>query len=296
MTMDHLAALTEINLDDLVAAFGWQSHPRLSAALRSVFRNMAARFATHMLDFDAQVGENGLTAAAFHTIRRYVRSLRVYGAENLPAEGPALFLANHPGMADTLALFCAIRRPDLYIIAANRPFLQSLPNTSRLLYYVSDHPSERMRAVRQTAAHLKNGGAVLTFPAGQIEPDADVYDGAEAALTGWSDSAAVFVRFAPETRIIPTLVRGVLWDSAVKHPLVYLKRNRFEREKLGAAFQLLAHILFNARPVDVSVQFGAPITAAGVGSSDSAALHAAVIEEMRVLLRTPRPAGVPSIL
>lgn len=296
MTMDTLATLTQINLDDLVAAFGWERHPRLAAALRVAFASMAKKFAAQMIDFDTQVGASHLPAASFHTIRRYVNSLRVYGAENLPAEGPVLVLANHPGMADTLALFCAINRADLRIIAINRPFLQALPNTSRLLYYVSDHPSERMRAVRQTAAHLKNGGAVLTFPAGQIEPDADVYDGAAESLAGWTDSAGVFVRFAPETRIVPALVRGVLWNKAVKHPLVYLKRNRFEREKLGAAFQLLAHILFDLRPVNISVQFGAPITAAGIGSSDSAALHAAVLEEMRVLLRTPRPAGVPSIL
>ncbi len=284
---DPLALLTQINLDDLVAAFGWERQARLSAAVRSVFHGMSAKFAAQMLDFDAQVGANGLTAAAFHTIRRYVRSLRVYGMENLPASGPVLFLSNHPGMADTLALFCAIRRPDLRIIATNRPFLQALPHTSGLLNYISDDPAERMRAVRQTAAHLKSGGAVLTFPAGQIEPDADVYNGAEAALAGWTDSAGVFVRFAPETRIIPALVRGVLWDRAVKHPLVHLKRDRFEREKLGAAFQLLAHILLDARPVDISVQFGRPITAAGIGSAEASALHAAVVEEMRGLLRAP---------
>lgn len=291
-----LDLLTQINLDDLVAAFGWERHPRLAAALRLTFGGMARKFAEQMIDFDTQVGASDLPAASFHTIRRYVRSLRVYGAENLPSSGPVLVLANHPGMADTLALFCAIQRADLRIIATNRPFLQTLPHTSRLLYYISENPTERMRAVRQTAAHLKQGGAVLTFPAGQIEPDADVYTGAEDSLAGWTDSAGVFVRFAPETHIVPALVRGVLWDRAVKHPLVYLKRNRFEREKLGAAFQLLAHILFDMRPVDISVQFGAPITVERVGSSDASALHAAVIEEMQGLLRAPRKPGVPSII
>lgn len=293
---DPLDLLTQINLDDLVAAFGWERYPRLAAALRLTFGGMARKFAAQMIEFDAQVGASDLPTASFHTIRRYVRSLRVYGAEHLPASGPVLVLSNHPGMADTLALFCAIRRADLRIIALDRPFLQALPHTSRLLYYISDQPNERMRAVRQTAAHLKQGGAVLTFPAGKIEPDADVYDGAEDALAGWTDSAGVFVRFAPETRIVPALVRGVLWEKAVRHPLVYLKRDRFEREKLGAAFQLLAHILFDLRPVDISVQFGAPITAAGVGSLDASALHAAVIEEMRGLLRAPRGQDVPSIL
>lgn len=293
---DAISLLTQINLNDLVAAFGWERNPRLAAALRMAFGGMARKFAAQMIDFDTQVGASDLPAASFHTIRRYVRSLRVFGAEHLPASGPVLVLANHPGMADTLALFCAIRRADLRIIAIDRPFLQALPNTSNLLYFISDNPSERMRAVRQTAAHLKQGGAVLTFPAGQIEPDADVYDGAEDSLAGWTDSAGVFVRFAPETRIVPALVRGVLWDRAVRHPLVYLKRDRFGREKLGAAFQLLAHILFDVRPVDISVQFGAPVTVSGVGSSDAATLHAAVIEEMRGLLRASREQDIPSLL
>lgn len=293
---DALSLLTQINLDDLVAAFGWERHPRPAAALRSVFHSVAQKFAAQMVEFDTQVGASDLPTAALRTIRRYARSLRVYGAERLPAEGPALVLSNHPGMADTLALFCAIRRADLRIIASDRPFLQALPHTSRLLYYIGADASTRMRAVRQTAAHLKQGGAALTFPAGKIEPDADVYAGAAEALTGWTDSAGALVRFAPETRIIPTVVRGVLWEKAVKHPLVYLKPNRFEREKLGAAFQLLAHILFDAHPVDISVQFGAPVTVASVGSAGASALHAAVIEEMQGLLRAPRGPGIPSII
>ena len=232
---DAVSSLTRINLDDLVASFGWQDAPILASALRAVFHAPAGKFARQMLRFDAEVADHGLSAAAQDLFHRYAQSLSVQGAENVTGEGPALFLSNHPGMVDTLALFIAIARPDLKIIAVERPFLQSLVNTSQQLIFISDDPARRMAAVRQAAAHLKAGGAALTFPAGKIEPDAAVYPGALEALQGWSESAGVFLRFAPQAKIIPTFVRGVLWERAVKHPLTRVKKTRDERERLGAA-------------------------------------------------------------
>lgn len=286
-------ALTEINLDDLVSSFGWQDQPLPARFLRRVFRSPAAKFARMMLAFDAQVGASSLPEGARAALQDFVLSVRAYGLENVPPHGPVLFLSNHPGMVDTLALFSAINRPDLRIIALNRPFLLSLPNTSRHLFYVSDDSGERLRAVKSAAGHLRSGGAVLTFPAGQIEPDPLVYPGAEESLHGWTDSAGVFIRFAPETRIVPVLVSGVLWDKAVKFPLVRLKKTRMEREKMGAAFQLLVHVLFNARPLQVTVQFARPLNLQEIGSKDIAATHRLVMERMRGLVRQlPQAQGV----
>ncbi len=282
--MNEIAALTEINLDDLVTSFGWQDFPALNAALRRVFRAPAEKFARRMAAFDAQVAETGLAQAARLALRDYAASLEIFGAENVPASGPALFLSNHPGMVDTLALFAALARPDLKIIALRRPFLQKLTNTSRSLFFLGESPAERSSALRQAAAHLKNGGAALTFPAGKIDPDPAVYPGALVALGGWSDSAAIFRRLAPETQIFPVLVRGVLWEKAVKHPLTRLKKSREEREKLGAALQLLAQLLFNLAPLRVQIYIGAPLTAP---KNDD--LHAALLTGWRALFEQSQP-------
>lgn len=288
--MDALHALTDINLDDLFSSFGWQDAPKLASVLRAAFHAPAEKFARQMLRFDADVAARGLSPAAQDLFHHYAQTLNVHGAENLPASGPALFLSNHPGMVDTLALFIAIARPDLKIIAVERPFLKSLQNTSSQLIFISDDPARRMAAVRQAAAHLKAGGAALTFPAGKIEPDAAVYPGAREALQDWSESAGVFLRFAPETKIIPTFVRGVLWDKAVKHMLTRAKKAGEERERLGAAFQLLAHVVFEKRPLHVSVQFAPTVTLAEAGSTDLSTIHALVLERMRELVDAP--AGV----
>jgi hypothetical protein len=280
--------LTEINLDDLVLSFGWDDHPLLAKMLRQTFKGTACKFASQMLTFDDAVGRLGLAEGGRQTIRRYVHSTRIF-SDPLPA-GPFLALSNHPGMVDTLALFSALNRPDLKIIAVDRPFLKALPNVSERLFYVTDDPSARMALVRQVSGHLRSGGAALTFPAGEIEPDPNVYPGAVKALDSWMNSVAVFVRMAPETAILPVLVRGVIWKKTANHPLTRLKKTREEKEKLAAALQLLAHVVWDKKPLNVTAQVGKPITIAGLGSKKTQDIHQAVLDEMVRLIENP-PTG-----
>jgi 1-acyl-sn-glycerol-3-phosphate acyltransferase len=284
---DSLARLTDINLDDLINSIGWQDSPRLEKLPRTLFRPSAGKFARQMLEFDSQAGETNLAIASKSMLEKYVKDVRIYKPERIPSQGPILALSNHPGMTDTLCLFAAINRPDLCIIALDRPFLQSLPNVSRQLFFISDDSKERLSAVRRAAAHLRGGGAVLTFPAGKIEPDPQVYPGALESLNHWTDSAGVFLRLAPETRILPMLVSGVLWKKVVSNPFTKLKKVREDREKLGAAFQLLAQVIFNLHPLTVTVQMGEPVGLAEIGSSELPAIHEAVLARMRSLIENP---------
>jgi hypothetical protein len=241
-----------------------------------------------MLDFDDAVGQVGLVEAARRAQRQYVRSVRIF-SQPLPA-GPFLALSNHPGTADTLALFSALNRNDLRIIAVDRPFLKSLHNVSERLFYVTDDPGTRMTLIRQVSGHLRSGGAALTFPAGEIEPDPNVYPGALESLQNWTDSVGIFLRMAPETAILPVLVRGVLWDKTANHPLSHVKKTREEREILAAAFQFLIQILWDRKPLDVTVQVGKPIMTAELGSKDTVVIHQAVLAEMKRLIENP-PTG-----
>ena len=290
----RLKPLTTINLDDLVSSFGWENRPLLAQMLRLSFVRPARKFARIMLDFDDAVGMQGLAEASRLMLRKYVRDVRIFSAP-LPA-GPFLALSNHPGMADTLALFAALNRHDLKIIAVDRPFLKSLTNTSQQLFYVTDDSNARMALVRQVSGHLRSGGAALTFPAGEIEPDPNTYPGALDALSGWTDSVGVFVRMAPETAILPVLVRGVIWEKTARHALTRLKKTQEEREKLAAAFQLLAHVVLGKKLVDVTAQIGRPITVADLGSKDTAVIHQAVLAEMKRLIKNPPEGNGVSVL
>jgi hypothetical protein len=281
-----LEALTQINLDDLVSSFGWQNQPLLARLLRRTFTKPARTFANQMTDFDLPVATHGLAEAARLTMRNYVRDIRIFGADLIPA-GPFLALSNHPGMSDTLSLFVALKRLDLKIIAFNRPFLNALPNVSKQLLYLTDDPASRITLIRQMSTHLRNGGAALTFPAGQIEPDPDVHDGAVESLKLWTNSAGVFIRLAPETAVLPVLVRGVVWKKAAYHPLTYLKRTRAEREKLAGALQLLAYAILKVKPVTVRVQIGQPIYAKDLGTTEIQVIHQAVLAEMKQMIVYP---------
>ena len=295
--LSPLQNLININLDDLVASFGWQRQPLLAAILRGLFTHPARKFAQQMVEYDDLVGQVGLHEASYRTLkRRYVHDLRVHGRENVPASGPILILANHPGLADTISLFAAINRPDLRIIAMHRPFLSSLVNVSKQLSYISDDPGERMRAVRQVSSHLRAGGAALTFPAGQIEPDPAVHPDALESLNTWTDSSAIFLRFAPETKIVPVLVSGVVWERSAHHWLTRLKKTREDRERLATALHLLAMVVRDARPTTVHVHIGKPITAQEAGSADMEDIHKKLMERMRCLIENRNKTEGESIL
>lgn len=293
--MKQLELLTSINLDDLVTSFGWQGSKFLSSILRRLFIKPAQTFAQIMVDFDRAVGEQGLVSASRMTQRNFARDVRVHGLDLIPDSG-FLALSNHPGMSDTLSLFCALNRPDLKIIALDRPFLNALPNTSRQLFYVKEDAASRMGLVRQVTAHLKSGGAALTFPAGHIEPDPDVYDGAVESLQSWTDSAGVFIRMAPDVPIMPVLVRGVVSKKYAGHFLLNIKQQREDKEKLAAALQLLSHVAFQQTDASPSVQIGRPIHARQLGTTDPKAIHQAVVAEMARLIHTPLQGEGQSVL
>ncbi len=294
--VNPLEELTQINLDDLVNAFGVQNQPMFDRAVRFVFHGAARKFARQMIDYDATIAKCGLADASRQTERLYVRDVRVFGLDHLPA-GPILALSNHPGMTDTLALFCVLNRDNLKIIALNRPFLLTLPNLHKQLFYVTDDSNERVAMVRRGSAHLRNGGSILTFPAGHTEPDPDVYDSALESLKTWTDSASVFIRFAQETAILPIVVRNVVWDKAANHPLIRLKRTLDERELLAVALELLSMVMFDLKPVTVKIQIGRPINVKELGMNDTQTIHQAVLDEMKRLIeKPPKGDGVSALL
>jgi hypothetical protein len=207
-----------------------------------------------------------------------------------------LVLSNHPGATDTLCLFAAIGRPDLNIIAIKNPFLDSLVHTTRHLYHVGGDAVQSMRTVRLATAHLRQGHAALTFPAGHIEPDPEVHEGAAESLDAWSESAGIFMRFAPQTVIVPAVVSGVIWRKTARHWLTKLRPTRDEQEKLAAALQMFSMVAFRARPTVAAVRFASPITLAEVGAPATDRIHRLVIDRMRGLVQHPAAGEGESVL
>jgi hypothetical protein len=283
-------ALVRINTQDFLASFGLENVGHGRTALEALCWLPARRFANQMMDFDRRVGEEGLHPASRRTLSDYVSQLEVSGQENLPAEGPLLVLSNHPGLVDTLILFSSLPRPDLRIVASERPFLKALVNVSRQLVYVPDDPNQRMGVVRSVVSHLRAGGSALTFPAGEIEPDPASMPGALAALESWSESIAVFARLVPETRIVVAIVSGVIWPATLNHPLTRLRKQPKDRERIAASLQILAQTLRpSLRPVATRVGYSPPLPAGELASAGALALKEAIAAQARRLILTVQP-------
>jgi hypothetical protein len=279
--------LCEINIDDLLGAWGLGKVRRGRRVLRALARPPSAEFARQMCRFDAAVGTDGLQAGGALICQRYTGGVRAAGRERIPREGAALFLANHPGLCDTVALFAAISRPDLRVIALDRPFLRALPETSRYLDLLPDDLDGRAGVTRAIARYLRAGGAALTFPAGEIEPDPLALPGAVESLDSWSESIGAFTRLVPQASIVVAMVGGVYDPKVLRHPLTRLRRRRADRELLAAAMQL-AWSRYQGHPIDVV--FAPPLSAADLLSKDRdpARITRAVTDvAQRVLERWP---------
>jgi 1-acyl-sn-glycerol-3-phosphate acyltransferase len=272
----RLERLTQVCVDDVISAFGLGGVRHGRSLLESISRKPARRLARQALTYDRIVGESGLGTGGAWALKRLARDTVIEGQDNVPREGPLLLVSNHPGLADAVALFAAAPREDLRVIAADRPFLDALPNTSRYLLTVAQRSSGRSGVARAAARHLRQGGAVLTFPGGRIEPDPAVLPGAIEALDNWSSSADLFARLTPGLAVVPVVVSGVISPSALRNPLTRLRRRRRDREWLAATLQMLIPAL---RDVNARVEFGRPIYAEA-----GAPIGEAVIRETRRLM------------
>jgi 1-acyl-sn-glycerol-3-phosphate acyltransferase len=270
------SALTEINIDDLLNAWGLGDVRLGRGLLRALARPPSAAFAREVIRLDETVGQSGLRAGGAWFCQRHSGGVRAAGLEHVPRQGAALFLANHPGLCDTVALFATVPRDDLRVIAADRPFLRALPHTARHLDLLPEAEKAdaglesvdigRAGIARAVARYLRGGGAALTFPAGQIEPDPLVLPGAGASLDTWSASVGLFTRLVPQMQIVVVMVGGVYTPAVLDHPLTRLRRQREDRELLAAALQL-AWRRYQHNVIDVV--FAPPLRAADLLARDS---------------------------
>lgn len=287
-----IEALTEINLVDLLESVGLSRVH--GTPLSRLFRPAARRFARTAQEFDQRVGEEGLAQGSAWLMGRMTSGLVTTGQEQVPREGPVVILANHPGMTDTVALFSSLAfRPDLRVIAADRPFLRALVHVAKQLIFLPEEERGRLAVLRAAARHLQEGGALLTFPAGEIEPDPAAFGqpSAAASLQNWSTSYLLFARLVRDTRFVPALVSNVVSAEAQRHPLTLLRRSAQSKEKLAATLQIA---LPRYRQLVARVSFG---PSRGAQPEDAAALDAYIVAQMRQLVFSdapPIPASAPA--
>jgi hypothetical protein len=148
------------------------------------------------------------------------------------------------------------------------------------LILVPEHDVGRMGVLRAGVKHLKLGGALLTFPAGEIEPDPATFGRRKAvdSVLRWSDSFVLFARRVPQTRFIPAIVSNVISPEAQEHLLTLLRRTTHDKQRLAAALQVA---LPRYQKMVARVAFG-PSKLARDCAADS--LRSAIVGELRHLI------------
>jgi putative hemolysin len=142
--------------------------------------------------------------------RMLARDLSVSGLHNIPRQGPALIVANHPtGIADGIMLWHVLSpiRPDLYFYA-NRDILRVLPQMEDAIAPVEWRQEKRSHAkTRETMAYTKqaveDGRLGVIFPSGRLAKR----HGLRLHERPWMASAAMLARKF-ELPVIPVNIRA----------------------------------------------------------------------------------------
>jgi 1-acyl-sn-glycerol-3-phosphate acyltransferase len=245
--------------------------------VRRLIRPVANHVAGRFVMYDRALGEAGMRDGSAWVVDDATGGLVVEGRERVPARGPLLVVANHPGISDAVALLAALDRDDAWIVTANYPFLRAMRLACRRFLFVSDDRGHRLSAFRRIVSRLRAGEIVIVFPAGGLELDPALSrHAAIASLATWSRSIELLARLVRGTVVVPAAVSGVVSRSAFDHPLAKRRVVPKERQRMATLLQLALPAYQADR---VSIRFGPPIVPR-VGFD----VHAAMLEEMQALI------------
>jgi len=277
-------SLTQYITDEIFRLFKLSRQSWLRRTFGPFFRLPTHRFAQVAYTFDHYVAEYGFREAALRILPVFAQAFEAQNVENIPLEGPLLITSNHPGTCDSIVIAANIPRPDLKIVATGVPFVQGLRNAANHLIYTTLDVHERMMVVRSVIRHLKDGGAVLIFPSGRIDPDPALSPDAANDLGKWSPSVEVILRHVPQTRVLLTVVSGVLSARWRRNPFVRLMGDDHKQRSVAEFLQVIQQMIFpNSISVSPRLTFSNPLTTDDLVSMGNGLLDG-MIEQTRCLM------------
>ena len=263
--MDDLEKKTKTLANDLVfelnKSLGFRKDGLAQPFLKLLVWKPMVRFSEMATIFEQRVVQEGWQKASAWFITHFVDKVKTLGAEHLPKEGPLVIAANHPGAYDSLVISSHIPRDDVKIISSDIPFVKKLPDTSKHMIFSSQDAHDRMSAARSALRHLKNGGTLLVFARGTMDPDPAFMPGSEVELTRWTSSLGLFMRNVPQTKLSVSLISGVISPKFINHPATLFRRGRVNKQRLSEFFQVMYQLLVPGRiMVSPNLSFGSPVT------------------------------------
>jgi 1-acyl-sn-glycerol-3-phosphate acyltransferase len=261
---------THLITQEVANALGLPRDGRHMRLLGPLVGRATGRLACLAVAFDADVASRGFRAAADRFAGPFIEGYDVSGVDKVPASGPLIIAANHPGVSDALVIAAALPREDSKLVISDVPLIRALPHGAEAFIPVSGHPDDHVRALRQMLRHLENGGTVILFPSTYLTPDPaqswlEKDTTTAASFDNWSPSIALALRRVSGCRIQPAIVSGVIAPRFARHPLTYLvpAPRGWERQRMAEMLQVMAQIRRQDRlGLRPRLSFGEPISAA----------------------------------
>lgn len=239
--------LSDTLIYEIVNAAGLPKRRGWFNLFRLFFRKPAARMAEIGLTLDRDIAEYGVVAATGRALTNWTRHIHTRGRETIPVDGPLLVTANHAGAYDSFVICSQLGRRDFKVISSDIAFLKNLPHVLDHTIFLTYKTQDRSAAARAGIRHLKQGGALLIFGTGLIDPDPAVFPGAALHLERWSASINLFLRAIPEARLVNTIVSGVVSERWAHHPVTWLRRIDWQKRRIAEFSQVIQQLFFPGR-------------------------------------------------
>jgi len=252
-------------IEEIYNAIGLPDRSWLRLALAPIAWAPAQRFAGLIVECERCAERSDFRQAARQLMERFISGAIVQGEGNVPLEGPLLIASNHPGAVDGLAIASSLPRADLKIVVSGSPFFQKLVYLREHLILTGRDPHGQMLVLRNAIRQLREGGTVLLFPSGRVDPDPAVFPSAWRSIDDWSPSVGKLLEKVPATRLLVSVVSGVLAAECMNNPLVRLRKGTWEKRRLAEYIQIIQQLLLGRRyPLEPLVSFGEALTLAEI--------------------------------
>lgn len=283
----EIQLLSDTLISEIINAVGLPKTRGMHSLFGRLFRKPAMRLATIGATADQRIATDGFPQAAAWMLTNWCSRVTARGIETIPAIGPLLVVSNHAGSYDTFVIASKLGREDLKLIASDVPFLKSLPHASEHIIFLSDQTRDRMTAARAGIRHLQDGGALLIYGTGLVDPDPEVYPNAEEHIDNWSSSVDLFLRTVPEAILIPAIVSGVLSSRWGHHPITWLRRIDWQKRRIAEFAQVIQQLFLPGKLfLTPHISFGRPVSVEELRreSSGKQLLPAVIARGKRVLV------------
>ncbi|MHB8964018.1 MAG: lysophospholipid acyltransferase family protein [Saccharofermentanales bacterium] len=98
-------------------------------------------------------------------------SVKMTGLENIPAEGPVLFVSNHQGHMDSIVIQGFIRKHKAFVSIVEvftLPIMRTWLKEMKCVFLDRKDPRQALTCINQAIGYIREGQSMVVFPEGRL--------------------------------------------------------------------------------------------------------------------------------